>query len=128
MIVFLTQDLMIQSSASAAARVQGVSLVAASTIDRAIEKLASTSAQALFIDLQTPGLKITELATRLAAASNRPTVIAFAQHVEAELLELANTDVIDQVLTRGQFNSRLPTLIKQSMTSAAAGDSVSDGE
>lgn len=128
MIVFLTQDLMIQSSASSAARLQGVSMVAASTIERAIEKLAASSAQALFVDLQTPGLAISELVARLAAVPNRPAVIAFAQHVETELLELANTDVIDQVMTRGQFNNRLPMLIGQAVVSAATETSLSDGE
>lgn len=128
MIVFLTRDLMIQSSAAAAARIQGVSLVAVPTMDRAIEKLVGTQVLALFVDLQTPGLKFDELIMRLAASPCRPRVIAFAQHVETELLELAKTNVIDQVLTRGQFNSRLPMLIKQALTTAAAGNSVSDAE
>ncbi len=120
MFVILTNDLMIQSSASAAARSQGATMVGVSSMDSAIDKIESGTAFALFINLQTPGLVLDELVARLVQLPKRPTVVAFAQHVEDELLALAKTAVFDQVLTRGQFSRLLPQLIADNMPAPPA--------
>lgn len=109
-ILFLTKDLMMQSSASAAARGAGIKFRACGSVARLHQRLGEESVAAIFINLQTPDLDLDELGHALNIG-DRPTTIAFAQHVEAELLADAKINCVDSVLTRGQFSHQLPNLI-----------------
>ena len=66
----------------------------------------------IFVDLQTPDLSLSELQSALSF-ENAPRTVAFAQHVEEQLLADAQLDCIDAVLTRGQFSRELPNLVAQ---------------
>ena len=112
-IVFLTKDLMIQSNASATAKRLTVPMVAAGNIESAIKKISEHSAVGLLVDLQTPGLVTSELIAQLQQSDLEFKTFAFAQHVETELLDSANSGIFEAVLTRGQFNNRLPKIIEQ---------------
>ena len=101
-----------QSSASAAARGAGVKLRTCGSVVRLIERLDEESVVGIFVDLQTPDLKLDELAAALSS-EKAPRTIAFAQHVEEQLLADANIQCIAAVLTRGRFSRELPSLIAQ---------------
>ena len=102
---------MVQSSASAAVRGAGFKLRACGSVVRLVERAAEESPViGVFVDLQTPGLNIEELGAALERL-HVPKTVAFAQHVEVDLLANANVASIDAVLTRGQFSRDLPSLV-----------------
>ncbi|MEM7456136.1 MAG: hypothetical protein AAF456_17455 [Planctomycetota bacterium] len=113
MIVHITQDLMMSSNASSAARDKGVKFRFIKTIDRALELIDENEVSHLLIDLQTPGLDTGELKEKLDTLdpSKRPRMLAYAQHVETELLGKAADAGLDAVMTRGQFHHNLKELI-----------------
>ena len=111
-ILFLTSDLMMQSSASAAARDQGIKFRACRSVERLVERMGEETVAGIFIDLQTPDLSLPDLRKALSI-ENAPRTLAFAQHVEEQLLADAQMDCIEAVLTRGQFSRELPNLIAQ---------------
>ena len=112
-ILILTKDLMIQSNASAAARSEGFKLRACGSLQRLSERYREEeSVAAVLVDLQTPELEIERLNQTLSQVQVLRT-IAFAQHVEEELLANAQIENIDLVLTRGQFNHQLPQLVAE---------------
>ena len=109
MILFLTKDLMIQSAVSSVARERGIKFKATTKPPRLAD--LATGADVFLIDLQLPGMKISELLQVLSGIENRPSTIAFAQHVNVDLLESAESEFIDQVMTRGQFNKSIPNIV-----------------
>ena len=60
-----------------------------------------------------PGLDIGVLIERLSAFDKPPRAIAFAQHVEEELIAMARAGGFESVLTRGQFSRDLPAIVKE---------------
>ena len=72
-------------------------------------------ASLLLVDLQMPGLDLATLSTELANVPDetRPTSIAYAQHVNVELLEHGQRSGFDKVVTRGQLNRELGDLLAQ---------------
>ncbi len=114
MIAILTKDLMMSSSANAAARASGLKITTLPTVAKLKSVLADEPAlKLLLVDLQMPGLDLESLSNVIESvdAEQRPTTIAYAQHVNVELIEQAKTAAFDQVLTRGQLNSNLGTLM-----------------
>jgi len=107
MIAILTQDLMMTSSVELAARRQGVDFRAVTTIEKA--KIAwadaedSSSPTLLLVDLQMPGLELTQLTAWLTTLKPTTTLVAYAQHVNVPLLKQARrSGAWDAVITRGQ--------------------------
>ena len=111
MIVFLTKDLMIQGQANAAARRTGAMVKAVGNVDTVIQELENEANALLLVDLQTPGLDVDYLIERLSAMVLAPRAIAYAQHVYEDLLQQAQSDAFETVLTRGQFTRDLPEII-----------------
>ncbi len=122
MILFLTKDLMIQSNASSAARQSGAMIKAIGNLEEAMTMFSEQSDAMLLVDLQTPGLDVGQLLERLSAidASSR-RAIAFAQHVEVDLIEQAQGAGFEAVMTRGQFSRNLPGIVKEYATGAQPG-------
>ena len=113
MICFLTKDLMMSSNASSHARQKDIKLSTAGSIKSAITFIEENKPQLLIIDLQTPGLDVGVLGEEVKelADSICPLPIAYAQHVNVELLEQAKSAGFAQVLTRGQFNAQVGKII-----------------
>lgn len=112
MIVILTQDLMMTSAVSAVSRVRSMDFKSASGIDRVLKLVAENQVSTLFVDLQLPDLDLQALMAGLTASNPKcPQVIAYAQHVQVELLARARHLGIEQVFTRGQVHGNLETLI-----------------
>jgi len=113
MICFLTKDLMMSSNASSHARQNNVQLKTAPSAEKAFEIIQKTRPHLLLIDLQTPGLNVETLGDEIRGLADAvcPLTIAYAQHVNVELLDQAKAAGFDQVLTRGQVNSRIADII-----------------
>ena len=115
MVVILTQDLMMSSSVGAVAKTNSVSVKSVSSINKAIGLLNEQQASLLLVDLQMPGLDVATLSAELANLpdESRPTSIAYAQHVNVELLEQGQQSGFDKVVTRGQLSRELGNLLSQ---------------
>ncbi len=70
----------------------------------------------LLIDLQMPGLDIDSLGSEIKELSDSvsPLTVAYAQHVQVDLLARARSAGFDQVITRGQFNNQIGRIIGDS--------------
>lgn len=111
--MILTQDLMMSSSVSAAARQKGLEFKSATNLDRVEKLLGQGSVETLLIDLQMPGFELAKLMTQIDAANiPRPRMIAYAQHVNVDLLSAARKAGIEEVLTRGQLHGNLENLLE----------------
>ena len=115
MIVFLTTDLMMSSSASSHARQKKIKYKSVDTAKAAIDMIVENRPHLFLIDLQTPGLDVEELGEMVRELSDSlcPLTIAYAQHVNVELLKQAKAAGFDQVMTRGQFNSQIGTIVEE---------------
>ncbi|MEM7782999.1 MAG: hypothetical protein AAF939_12515 [Planctomycetota bacterium] len=113
MIVFLTTDLMMASNARSHARQHSVTVKTAESESNTVEVIQADRPHLLLVDLQTPGLNIESLGEQIRKMSDSmtPLTVAFAQHVNVDLLEKAKTAGFDQVLTRGQFNNQIGRII-----------------
>lgn len=110
--VMLTTDLIFSSRVAAAARSAGVTLRTASTTDALLASVAEAEAVRLVIlDLTTPGCDAARIVAELRKLQTMPTVVAYAPHVMGAVLQRAHEAGCDQVLTRGQFDSRLDTIL-----------------
>ena len=75
------------------------------------ERAADANLSMILVDLQMPGLNLAELAKSLESLDPKPRIVAFAQHVNVDLLDQAK-GLFAEVMTRGQFNKMLPGLIQ----------------
>ncbi len=115
MIVYLTSDLMMSSNASSHAREKEIELKTVFSSKDAIQMIEEKRPYLFLIDLQTPGLDVEALgeSVRELADSVCPLTIAYAQHVNVDLIQQAKTAGFDQVLTRGQFNSQIGQIVAE---------------
>ncbi|MEX0936503.1 MAG: hypothetical protein WDZ59_01495 [Pirellulales bacterium] len=111
-IVFLTRDLMFSSRVAGAAKQHGVALETFGDAQAAVARCEQGDVLLLIADLSTAGLDVVTLVQALDQfAAPRPRVIAFAPHVhEAKLLAAAQAGC-DEVLSRGQFNTRAEQIV-----------------
>lgn len=103
MICMFSRDLMSASTVRAAAENLKLPFRLVQSLDDLRAALCGDAPiQTVVIDLQTGGFELADLATVLQTAKNPLRTIAFAQHVQPQLLKAAREHV-DKVLTRGQF-------------------------
>src|SRR5262249_45830961 len=100
-VVAYVPDLMDRSRITAVA--------AGCTFVRSAEELVQASSQAgpVVVDLNRPG----GLAALARVTSRAPRTLAFASHVDRDVLDEARAAGCDQVLARSAFFSRLPDLL-----------------
>ena len=115
MIVFLTSDLMMASNAGSHAHQRKMELKTVDSAEAAIKLIEDQRPYLFLIDLQTPGLEVAALgeSVRELADSVCPLTIAYAQHVNVDLLRQAQSAGFDQILTRGQFNNQIGQIIDE---------------
>jgi CheY-like chemotaxis protein len=114
--VLLTADLACSSKVAGAAARTGRSVEIAMSVAALIEKGAG--AELIILDLMTPAADPIELLPKLRAlAPPSNTVLAFGPHVNEERLAAAREAGCDEVITRGQFHSRLDELLSKYVSS-----------
>ena len=113
MILMLTQDLMMSSAVSSVARTMDEPLKTASSVPAATKLIDSSKPRLLLVDLQTPALQVAEVASMLQSISDadRPRAVAYAQHVNKDLLAEATEAGFDQILTRGQMHGNVSDVL-----------------
>ena len=111
-VVFLTSDLLFQSRVASIATAANVRLVADRTPERLIAKLPEDSGvRVVMVDLT---LEVGDLAIALGTLKDRcpgATTIAYGPHVHEAKLQRAVEAGIDQVMTRGQFDRQMHSLL-----------------
>lgn len=114
MVVHITEDLMMSSNASLAAREAGHKFKFVASWDRARHFIENNDVQFLIVDLQTTGLDLDEVQLGLSQLDSGrcPRILAYAQHVEEKLLERASAMQFERVMTRGQAHHSLKELLK----------------
>lgn len=116
-IVLFTNDLMFQSRIASVVRAAGHSLVVA----RNVESLQQQVLQQPSLQESSPGIIVLDLAFRgldlegvVALARERypsAKLVAYGPHVDVEGLQRAAALGIDEVLTRGQFDRNMATVL-----------------
>lgn len=110
--VFLSSDLMFGSRVLGAARMLGVPLSMAPTIDK-LPAIAGESCRLVLVDLGQGSGDLPGTVTAIRAAAPQARIVAFGAHVDEAALEAARAAGCDDVLTRGQFNQRYVELLKE---------------
>ena len=113
-IFFLTTDLVFPSRVAGVAQQLGAQLETAATADALLAKLAAknSSESVVLLDLNSPVVNPAVIVPQLKALATPPRlIIAFGPHVHAEKLAAAKTAGCDMVLTRGQFDSQMASLL-----------------
>lgn len=112
MIVLLTNDLMFQSRISGAVKNAGKVLVVDRTVERVVQRSEQPNEVTLvLIDLTLESLQLAEAIPQLKLAFGSARVLAFGPHVDVERLSEAHESGADAVLTRGQFDRDLMSIV-----------------
>ncbi len=109
MILHITNDLMMSSTARSHASSQGVDIRFASSFPQALDELSQNSFQLCLADLQAGGMDMDKL-SEIIAENGTPTIV-YVQHVNVDTMEKAKGLGFTEVMTRGQFNKSLGTIV-----------------
>jgi CheY-like chemotaxis protein len=112
--------LMLGAKVSSAARAAGTNFQSVANAAKLIDALQEHFLNAsdgdaiarVLIDLQIPGLEVSELKRQLDELSLPVEVFAYAQHVMTDLIDAATAAEIGIVMTRGQFDRKVNDLIR----------------
>jgi DNA-binding NarL/FixJ family response regulator len=111
---YLTADLMFSSRVVAQAERAGhaVMMIAspALLVDR-LKLAASDPPGLVIIDLTAPGINVAEVVPQIRAAAPEAKMIAYGPHVHNDLLAAAQAAGCDAVMSNGQFNNSLASLL-----------------
>ena len=113
MIVLLTNDLMFQSRVSAAVRAAGKTFLVDRTIARLQERCEDpASVELVLVDLSFTDFDLVTGIPQAKALFPQAKLLAFGPHVDVDRLEQAQTSGADGVMTRGQFDRDLSTIVR----------------
>ncbi len=111
-VAFLTADLLFQSRAASLAASANVRLIADRTTEKLIGKLADgDGVRLVIVDLT---LELSDLKTAIDSLTTHcpnATTVAYGPHVHEAKLQRAVEAGFDQVMTRGQFDRQMQSLI-----------------
>jgi len=111
-VAFLTNDLLFQSRVASVATNAGVQLVADRTPDRLIAKLVEgASVRLVIVDLNLELSDLSQALVTIKAHCPYARSVAYGPHVHEARLQRAAEAGFDQVLTRGQFDRQMISLI-----------------
>lgn len=108
MIVLISEDLMMSSTASAAVRAEGGTFRFVASVERANVKLEGNECELLLVDLQTASLDWEGLSELVGKV---PKAIGYAQHVNVDILRRGRELPFEKVLTRGQMNAAVADIV-----------------
>lgn len=111
--IFFTNDLFFGSQVISAAKAKGGAVAMVGSLAALRDAVAGGDVRLVILDLNTAGCDPAECVAAVRAAgsaSREAKILAYAPHVMEAKLAAAKDAGCDQVLTRGQFSSQLPTL------------------
>ncbi|TWT41817.1 Response regulator receiver domain protein [Phycisphaerae bacterium RAS1] len=121
-IVALVEDLFFGSKITGTAAALNIpvnvvrTIVAAEAAAACPAGTATPGAAALLLDLNVEPAATLELIARLKRKRTDLPIIAFASHVQAELIRRAREVGADRVLPRSKFSEELPDILKAAAT------------
>lgn len=104
-VIFISRDLLFQSQVAGTARQLGISFQVVGSVTAAKEACQQPCSRLLIVDLSTgiPPAEVQGLST-----TDHPLItLAFAPHVEHDLLAAATTAGFQHVMPRSKFSSQL---------------------
>ena len=101
------------SAVSSVVRTMDEPLKTANSVAAAAKMIQSDQPRLLLVDLQTPALQIAEITSFLQSINgpDRLRAVAYAQHVNKDLLDEAKDAGFDQILTRGQMHNNIASVV-----------------
>ncbi len=121
-VLLLSTDLLFASRVSQAARTADVDLRVVADTDQVLQHVTDEcSPHLLILDLSAADCDVQRIVTAVRRSPSPARVIAYASHILGSLLQRARQAGCDQVLTRGQFASRLDELMKDQCGRESAG-------
>ncbi len=116
MVVYCITDLIFATRVKSTADALGVNARPARTADRLQQFLEEEPVEAVIIDLEMENDPVEMI--RIAKSeqfSRKCKVIAYAPHVQIDLMKQANEQGADIVMPRGAFTADLPSILSQAM-------------
>jgi len=102
-VVVFNDDLIFFSRIEGRASHAGSKALQARGVDRAITLATDASTRLVLVDIHLAGADLPRLVSALHSIPNRPRVVGFGSHVEAQALRAAREAGCDQVLPRSKF-------------------------
>jgi CheY-like chemotaxis protein len=117
---------MLIASSQGAANRYGVQLAVAGAVEQALAVCEDEATRLVLIDLRLPGLDVAEFVRQVRGAKPQAAkVVACGPHVHTHLLAAAAEAGCDEVITRGEFDRRIASLLAE-LTAPAATDRLAE--
>jgi len=110
----LIRDLFFRAKIDAVAAAVGADVEYASSLDAIAPRCAEIKPSIVFTDLSDTAFPALETLGRIRAAAPGARVIGFASHVDLKSLKAAREAGYEQTLSRSEFTTHLPDLLKGS--------------
>ena len=108
----LIRDLFFRSKIDAVASALGATVAYASSLDAATLRCAELKPDLVFADLSDATFPALETIQKIRAAAPAARVVGFASHIDLKPLNAAREAGFELTLSRSEFTSRLPDLLK----------------
>ena len=108
----MVRDLFFRARIDAVARAVGAEVEYVATLDDAAARCADEKPAVVFADLSDAAFPAADVVARLAAADPSARLVGFASHVDLKTLRAAREAGFAMTLSREEFTSRLPELLK----------------
>ena len=107
----LVTDLIFATKIQSTAREVGAAVKVVRSIEKLQERLNSGADSLVIVDLNAEGIDVIDAIKLCRAAAHRPRTMAYASHVQADLIGAARAAGADEVMARSAFAARLPDLL-----------------
>jgi DNA-binding NarL/FixJ family response regulator len=108
----LVRDLFFRSKIDAVASAVGAEVMYASSLDAAVKRCAESRPRIVFADLSDTTFPALDTVTRIRAAAPDARLVGFASHIDLKPLQAARDAGFELTLSRSEFTTRLPELLK----------------
>jgi DNA-binding NarL/FixJ family response regulator len=108
----LVRDLFFRAKIDAVAAALGAEVEYASSLDAVAARISATHPSIIFTDLSDATFPALETMKQIRAAAPTARAIGFASHVDLKSLKAARAAGYDLTLSRSEFTSQLPELLK----------------
>jgi DNA-binding NarL/FixJ family response regulator len=110
----LIRDLFFRAKIDAVAAVVGAEVEYASTLDAIAARCAELKPSIVFTDLSDATFPALDTLAKIRAVAPAARVIGFASHIDLKPLKAARDAGYELTLSRSEFTSRLPDLLRPS--------------
>ncbi len=111
-VLMMVRDLMLRSRIEGAATALGVVTVPAATIAIARARAEEHHPAIIFVDLSDGHFPLADARREMRAAAPAARLVGFASHVDMKAFKAAREAGFDRVLSRSEFVTRLPELLR----------------